>query len=86
MLKQDNEGYYIVQSALDLKQWHRMTDLTMREKIQLKAELDPPKVKKKSNPKQFDGIKSDKPFVKTRKKVVKKEDRPEQTAFDKWFN
>ena len=57
-----------------------------RRKIQLKAELEPPKVKKKSNPKQFDGIKSDKPFVKTRKKVVKKEDRPEQTAFDKWFN
>jgi hypothetical protein len=27
-----------------------------------------PKPKKKSNPKQFDGVKSDEPFVKTRKK------------------
>ena len=67
MLKQDKEGYYIVESALDLKQYHRMTDLTMREKIQLRAELNPEKVKvKKSNPKQMDGVKSDKPFVKTR--------------------
>ena len=69
MLQQDNEGYYIIESALDLKQWHRLTDLTMREKIQLKAELDPPKVKKPT----------------TKKKVVKKEDRPEPTDFDKWF-
>ena len=43
MLKQDSDGCYIVESALDLKQWHRMTDLTMREKIQLRAELNPPK-------------------------------------------
>ena len=69
MLKQDSDGCYIVESALDLKQWHRLTDLTMREKIQLKAELNPPKVKK----------------AVTKKKVVKKEDRPEETAFDKWF-
>ena len=86
MLKQDKEGYYIVESALDLKQYHRMTDLTMREKIQLRAELNPEKVKvKKSNPKQMDGVKSDKPFVKTRK-ITKKIERPEPTAFDKWFN
>jgi hypothetical protein len=69
MLKQDNEGYYIVESALDLKQYHRMTDLTMREKIQLKAELNPPTIKKVK--------------TKTIKKVV---DKPEPTAFDKWFN
>jgi hypothetical protein len=86
MLKQDKEGYYIVESALDLKQYHRMTDLTMREKIQLRAELNPEKVKvKKSNPKQMDGVKSDEPFVKT-KKITKKIDRPEPTEFDKWFN
>ena len=86
MLKQDKEGYYIVESALDLKQYHRMTDLSMREKIQLRAELNPEKVKvKKSNPKQMDGVKSDKPFVKTRK-ITKKVDRPEPTDFDKWFN
>ena len=46
MLKQDKDGYYLVESALDLKQYHRMTDLTMREKIQLKAELNPPTIKK----------------------------------------
>ena len=86
MLKQDKEGYYIVESALDLKQYHRLTDLTMREKIQLKAEMNPPKVKvKKPNPKQMDGVKSDAPFVKTRK-ITKKVERPEPTAFDKWFN
>lgn len=86
MLKQDKEGYYIVESALDLKQYHRLTDLTMREKIQLRAELNPEKVKvKKPNPKQMDGVKSDKPFVKTRK-ITKKVDRPEPTEFDKWFN
>jgi hypothetical protein len=86
MLKQDKNGYYIVESALDLKQYHRLTDLTMREKIQLRAELNPEKVKvKKSNPKQMDGVKSDEPFVKTRK-ITKKVDRPEPTEFDKWFN
>lgn len=72
MLKQDSKGYYIIESALDLKQWHRLTDLTMREKIQLKAELNPIPVKK------------------TKKKLVKKTntkvERPEPTAFDKWFN
>jgi hypothetical protein len=71
MLKQDNEGYYIVESALDLKQWYRMTDLTMREKIQLKAELNPIPVKSKK---------------KVVKKTINKADRPEPTAFDKWFN
>jgi hypothetical protein len=69
MLKQDSKGYYIVESALDLKQWHRMTDLTMREKIQLKAELNPTPIKK----------------AKTKKKLIKKIERPEETAFDKWF-
>ena len=86
MLKQDKDGYYLVDSVLDLKQYHRLTDLTMREKIQLRAELNPEKVKvKKSNPKQMDGVKSDEPFVKTRK-ITKKVDRPEPTEFDKWFN
>jgi len=28
-----------------------------------------PEIKKKPNPKQFDGVKSDEPFVKTRKKT-----------------
>jgi hypothetical protein len=69
MLKQDSKGYYIIESALDLKQWYRMTDLTMREKIQLKAELNPTPIKKD----------------KTKKKPTKKIERPEETAFDKWF-
>ncbi len=69
MLKQDSKGYYIIESALDLKQWYRMTDLTMREKIQLRAELNPIPIKK----------------VKTKNKVTKKIERPEETAFDKWF-
>jgi hypothetical protein len=69
MLKQDSKGYYIIESALDLKQWYRMTDLTMREKIQLKAELNPTPIKKD----------------KTKKKPTKKIERPEETSFDKWF-
>ena len=32
----------------------------------------PDKSKKKSNPKQFDGVESNKPFTKTRKKTTKK--------------
>jgi hypothetical protein len=35
------------------------------------AVIEDLKTKKKSNPKQMDGIKSDKPFVKTRKKTNK---------------
>ena len=86
MLKQDKNGYYLVESPADLRYWYKLTDLTAREKLQLKAEMNPPKVKtKKPNPKQMDGIESDKPFVKTRK-TTKKVERPEPTAFDKWFN
>jgi len=86
MLKQDKNGYYLVESPADLRYWYKMSDLTTREKLQLKAEMNPPKVKtKKPNPKQMDGIESDKPFVKTRK-TTKKVERPEPTAFDKWFN
>lgn len=73
MLKQDKEGYYIVDSALSLKQYHKMTDMTMREKIQLRAELNAEK-----------GI-VEKP-KKTKKKTTKKVERPEPTEFDKWFN
>jgi hypothetical protein len=86
MLKQDKNGYYLVESPADLRYWYKMSDLTTREKLQLKAEMNPPKVKtKKPNPKQMDGVESDKPFVKTRK-TTKKVERPEPTAFDKWFN
>jgi len=74
MLKQDKEGYYIVETALDLKQYHRMTDLTMREKIQLRAELNAEK-----------GI-VEKPKKTKKKTSTKKADRPEPTEFDKWFN
>ena len=71
MLKQDKNGYYLVESVLDLKQWHRMTDLTMREKIQLRAELNPTIVKKQ---------------IPKKKTSTKKVDKPEPTEFDKWFN
>lgn len=87
MLKTDKEGYYIIDTMDKLKEWHRMTDLSHTEKLALRAEMNPVKVKK-SNPKQMNGVESDKPFVKTRKKKVIKKDvlKPEQTAFDKWFN
>ena len=41
----------------------------------IKSDVTPKEItntKKKSNPKQFDGVKSDEPFVKTRKKSVTK--------------
>jgi hypothetical protein len=46
---------------------------TTKETVPGETELDyVPLPKKKSNPKQFDGAKSDEPFVKTRKKSVTK--------------
>ena len=69
MLKQDKNGYYLVESPADLRYWYKMSDLTTREKLQLKAEMNPPKITKTK--------------TKTTKKAVEK---PEPTAFDKWFN
>jgi hypothetical protein len=56
-----------------------MSDEQIKQKLE--SELGPvidemakevlAKPKKKSNPKQFDGVKSDEPFVKTRKKTNK---------------
>lgn len=65
--------YYIVKS------WFVSDELTDEQiKAKLESELGPvidemakevlAKPKKKSNPKQMDGVESDKPFVKTRKK------------------
>ena len=71
MLKQDKNGYYLVESPSDLRYWYKMSDLTTREKLQLKAEMNPPKPKKQT--------------AKT-KTSTKKVERPEPTAFDKWFN
>jgi energy-coupling factor transporter transmembrane protein EcfT len=64
--------------------WFQKDELTDEEiKAKLESELGPvidkmakevlakPKPKKKSNPKQMDGVKSDEPFVKTRKKTNK---------------
>jgi hypothetical protein len=69
--------YYFVKS------WFAIDELTDEQiKAKLESELGPvidemakevlAKPKKKSNPKQMDGVKSDEPFVKTRKKSVTK--------------
>jgi hypothetical protein len=69
--------YYFVKS------WFQKDELTDEQiKAKLESELGPvidkmakevlAKPKKKSNPKQFDGAKSDEPFVKTRKKATTK--------------
>ena len=68
--------YYIVKS------WFVSDELTDEQiKAKLESELGPvidnmakevKKTTKKSNPKQMDGVESDKPFVKTRKKSVTK--------------
>jgi hypothetical protein len=63
--------------------WFQKDELTDEQiKAKLESELGPvidemakevlAKPKKKSNPKQMDGVKSDEPFVKTRKKSVTK--------------
>lgn len=49
--------------------WFTKSDEEKRLDADWKFELE--KKMKKSNPKQFDGIKSDEPFVKTRKKTTK---------------
>jgi hypothetical protein len=81
MLKQDKEGYYIVESLLDLKLFHRMTDVSHIEKLKLKSEFKKnlENIKKESVERQ----KSGKNIVKLKTKKVEK---PEKTDFDKWFN
>ena len=49
--------------------WFTKSDEEKRLDADWKFELE--KKMKKSNPKQFDGVKSDEPFVKTRKKTNK---------------
>lgn len=51
------------------KEWkeHIMKQMEEMQKMNQQNES----LKKKSNPKQFDGVESDKPFVKTRKKTNK---------------
>ena len=51
------------------EQWdaHIVEKMEAMKKMQEENEI----IKKKSNPKQFDGVESDKPFVKTRKKTNK---------------
>ena len=51
------------------KEWkeHIMKQMEMMQEMHKQNEH----IKKKSNPKQFDGVESDKPFVKTRKKTIK---------------
>lgn len=101
MLKKNKDGYYIIDSMDKLKEWHRLTDLSHTEKLKVKSELNKDiesiktkslekqqtkEFKKKSNPKQMDGKPSSEPFIKTRKIKNKPVIKPEQTAFDKWFN
>ena len=52
------------------EQWEAHITKQMEEMKKMHEQND--SLKKKSNPKQFDGVKSDEPFVKTRKKSVTK--------------
>jgi hypothetical protein len=51
------------------KEWKEHIVKQMEEMHKMHKENE--SLKKKSNPKQFDGVESDKPFVKTRKKTTK---------------
>jgi hypothetical protein len=75
----------IVWGGLTLYYYVKGNESTLTDeqiKAKLESELGPvidemakevlAKPKRKSNPKQFDGVKSDEPFVKTRKKSVTK--------------
>jgi hypothetical protein len=52
------------------EQWEQHIQKQMKEMDKMHKQNE--SLKKKSNPKQFDGVKSDEPFVKTRKKSVTK--------------
>ena len=52
----ENWDAHIAKQMEEMKKMHKQND----------------SIKKKSNPKQFDGVKSEEPFVKTRKKSVTK--------------
>jgi hypothetical protein len=51
------------------EQWEQHIQKQMKEMDKMNTQNE--SLKKKSNPKQFDGTKSDEPFVKTRKKTNK---------------
>ena len=51
------------------EQWKQHVEKQMVEMDKMHTQNE--SLKKKSNPKQFDGVKSDEPFVKTRKKTNK---------------
>ena len=57
----------------DEKRFREQWDAHIAEKIEAMKEMHKQNetLKKKVNPKQFDGVESDKPFVKTRKKTNK---------------
>jgi hypothetical protein len=58
----------------DEKRFREQWDKHIAEKMEAMKEMHKQNdsLKKKSNPKQFDGVKNDEPFVKTRKKSITK--------------
>ena len=65
----------VIWGFLELYEWVKKSDGFV-DKEELKEAIETSeeelKTNKKSNPKQFDGVKSDEPFVKTRKKSTTK--------------
>ena len=69
----------IIWGGLELYEWANKPDeMVNKEELKEAIEISEEELKtnKKPNPKQFDGIKSDEPFVKTRKKKAKKDGFP----------
>lgn len=69
----------VIWGGLELYHWaHKPDELVNKEELKEAIEISEEELKtnKKPNPKQFDGVKSDEPFVKTRKKKAKKDGFP----------
>jgi hypothetical protein len=64
----------IIWGGLELYHWVKKSDgFVDKEEMKevIEASEEELKIKRKSNPKQFDGVKSEEPFVKTRNKTNK---------------
>jgi hypothetical protein len=67
----------IIWGGLELYHWVKKSDeFVDKEEMKEVIETSEEELKTKSNPKQFDGVESEEPFVKTRKKKVKKPEFP----------
>jgi hypothetical protein len=67
----------LIWGFLELYEWVKKPGgFVDKEELKEAIETSEEELKRKSNPKQFDGVKSEEPFVKTRKPKAKKSEFP----------